>query len=92
MERLTHLDRDKIDSMAFGMFDWNSDGFISQIDLFMVMGSCKKDLSSIYPEFKVINKALLNKRDLRKSKDPIKGILNRINRKAQSMDCLVYNL
>ena len=72
MEILTHQNDDSLLRIAFDLLDFNKDGYISEIDLFSVMGSASGSsfTNIVYPDFKTLNEALIIKKKMIGEDDP----------------------
>jgi hypothetical protein len=82
LETMTHMTNDQFKRIAFDIMDYNSDGFISEIDLFTYMGTTETMFFTkvMYEDFKVINKALIAKK-IRIGNDNAKVHINKLKTK-----------
>lgn len=95
LETMTHMTNDQFKRIAFDIMDYNSDGFISEIDLFTYMGTTETKFFTkvMYDDFKVINKALIAKKFKIGSDDKFKvrmdNLTSKINKQSKD-DKLAY--
>jgi hypothetical protein len=80
LEIMTHMNNNQFKRIAFDIMDYNSDGFISEIDLFTYMGSTETKFFTkvMYDDFKIVNKALITKKIKIAHDDEVKVRIDKI--------------